>query len=120
MLGRFAGRHAEDEIAAPALGIGMFGARLDRVDVSIAVIGLAGALRVQTVGSTNPRQYTLDVSVLILAMLVVGGMRTVSGAVVGTVIITVGNEIVPPTRRSAAARSSSASRPVPRGGAAGS
>jgi branched-chain amino acid transport system permease protein len=31
--------------------------------------------------------------VLLLAMLVVGGMRSVSGAVVGTVLITVGNEI---------------------------
>ena len=52
----------------------------------------AGALRVQTIGSTNPRQYTLDAAVLVLAMLVVGGMRTVTGAVAGTVIITVGNE----------------------------
>ena len=56
------------------------------------MIGLAGSLRVQTIGSTNPRQYTLDAAVLVLAMLVVGGMRTVTGAVVGTVIITVGNE----------------------------
>ena len=70
----------------------MFGARLTAWTVSIAVMGLAGALRVQTIGSTNPRQYTLDAAVLVLAMLVVGGMRTVTGAVVGTVIITVGNE----------------------------
>jgi branched-chain amino acid transport system permease protein len=47
---------------------------------------------VQTIGSTNPRQYTLDAAVLVLAMLVVGGMRTVTGAVVGTVVITAGNE----------------------------
>ncbi len=90
--GRFAVATREDEIAAPSLGIGMFGARLTAWTVSIAVIGLAGALRVQTIGSTNPRQYTLDAAVLVLAMLVVGGMRTVTGAVVGTVIITVGNE----------------------------
>ena len=47
----------------------------------------------QTIGSTNPRQYTLDAAVLVLAMLVVGGMRTVTGAVAGTVIVTVGNEM---------------------------
>ena len=90
--GRFAVATREDEIAAPSLGIGMFGARLTAWTVSIAVIGMAGSLRVQTIGSTNPRQYTLDAAVLVLAMLVVGGMRTVTGAVVGTVIITVGNE----------------------------
>ena len=90
--GRFAVATREDEIAAPSLGIGMFGARLTAWTVSIAVIGLAGSLRVQTIGSTNPRQYTLDAAVLVLAMLVVGGMRTVTGAVVGTVIVTVGNE----------------------------
>ena len=90
--GRFAVATREDEIAAPSLGIGMFGARLTAWIVSIAVIGLAGSLRVQTIGSTNPRQYTLDAAVLVLAMLVVGGMRTVTGAVVGTVIVTVGNE----------------------------
>jgi branched-chain amino acid transport system permease protein len=90
--GRFAVATREDEIAAPSLGIGMFGARLGAWTVSIAVMGLAGSLRVQTIGSTNPRQYTLDAAVLVLAMLVVGGMRTVTGAVVGTVIVTVGNE----------------------------
>ena len=49
---------------------------------------MAGALRVQSIGSTNPKQYTLDIGVLMLAMLVVGGMRTVTGAFVGTVLVT--------------------------------
>ena len=91
-----AGRQAvatrEDELAAPALGISLFGTRLVAWTVSIALVGLGGALRVQTIGSTNPKQYTLDVTVLLLAMLVVGGMRTVTGAVVGTVLVTIGNE----------------------------
>ena len=91
--GRFAVATREDEIAAPSLGIGMFGARLTAWTVSIAVDRPRRAHSAcQTIGSTNPRQYTLDAAVLVLAMLVVGGMRTVTGAVVGTVIITVGNE----------------------------
>ncbi len=61
--------------------------------MSIAVVGVAGALRVQSIGSTNPKQYTLDIGVLLLAMLVVGGMRTVTGAFVGTVLVTAGNEV---------------------------
>ncbi|MEO6654036.1 MAG: branched-chain amino acid ABC transporter ATP-binding protein/permease [Ilumatobacteraceae bacterium] len=91
--GRFAVATREDEIAAPSLGIGLFGSRYVAWIVSIGLVGLAGALRVQAIGSTSPKQYTLDVTVLLLAMLVVGGMRTPTGAVVGTILITVGNEV---------------------------
>jgi len=61
--------------------------------VSMVVIAIAGSLRSLSLGSVNPRQFTLDTSILILVMLVVGGMRTPSGAVVGTVLITAGNEM---------------------------
>jgi branched-chain amino acid transport system permease protein len=91
--GRFSIATREDEIAAPALGIGLFSSRYAAWIVSMGLVGLAGALRVQTIGSTSPRQYTLDVTVLLLAMLVVGGMRTPTGAVVGTILVTVGNEV---------------------------
>jgi branched-chain amino acid transport system permease protein len=91
-VGRFAVATREDEIAAPAIGIDRFWPRWTAWVVSIAIVALAGALRVQVVGSTNPAQYTLDVGVLLLAMLVAGGMRTVTGAFVGTVLITSGNE----------------------------
>ena len=112
--GRFAVATREDEIAAPSLGIGMFGARLTAWTVSIAVIGLAGALRVQTIGSTNPRQYTLDAAVLVLAMLVVGGMRTVTGARRRHGDHHRGQRDVPPARRSSAPRHRALPRPVPR------
>ncbi|CAN5732701.1 branched-chain amino acid ABC transporter ATP-binding protein/permease [soil metagenome] len=90
--GRFAVAARDDEIAAPAIGIDMFWPRWTAWVVSVALVALAGALRVQMIGSTNPKQYSLDVGILLLAMLVVGGMRTVSGAFVGTALITVGNE----------------------------
>jgi branched-chain amino acid transport system permease protein len=92
-VGRFAIATREDEIAAPAIGIDLFWPRLVAWTVSVAIVALAGALRVQAVGSTNPKQYTLDVGVLLLAMLVVGGMRTVTGAFVGTALVTAGNEV---------------------------
>jgi branched-chain amino acid transport system permease protein len=92
-VGRFAAATRDDEIAAPAIGIDRFWPRWTAWVVSIALVAAAGALRVQAVGSTNPDQYTLDVGVLLLAMLVAGGMRTVTGAFVGTLLITIGNEI---------------------------
>jgi branched-chain amino acid transport system permease protein len=92
-IGRFAVATREDELAAPALGIRLFTSRYAAWVVSIAVIALGGSLRAQSLGSVNPKQFTLDAGILILVMLVVGGMRTLTGAVVGAVLITAGNEL---------------------------
>ncbi len=92
-IGRFAIATREDELAAPALGIRLFTSRYAAWVVSIGLLALGGSLRAQSLGSVNPKQFTLDSSILILVMLVVGGMRTVSGAVLGTVLITAGNEL---------------------------
>jgi len=92
-IGRFAAATREDELAAPALGIRTFSARYGAWVVSMAVIGLGGAMLVLSLGSVNPRQFTLDRSILVLAMLVLGGMRSITGAVTGTVLVTAGNEV---------------------------
>jgi branched-chain amino acid transport system permease protein len=92
-IGRFAVATREDELAAPALGVRLFTARYSAWVVSMALIGLGGAMLVLSLGSVNPKQFTLDRSILILAMLVLGGMRTVTGATVGTLLVTAGNEL---------------------------
>jgi branched-chain amino acid transport system permease protein len=92
-IGRFTIATREDELAAPAMGIRLFSSRYAAWVVSMVVIAIGGSLRAQSLGSVNPRQFTLDASILILVMLVVGGMRTPSGAVAGTVLITAGNEL---------------------------
>ena len=92
-IGRFAIATREDELAAPALGIRLFTSRYASWLVSMALIALGGSLRAQSLGSVNPKQFTLDAGILVLVMMVVGGMRTVSGAVLGTVLITAGNEL---------------------------
>ena len=92
-IGRFAIATREDELAAPALGIRLFTSRYAAWLVSIALIAFGGSLRAQSLGTVNPKQFTLDAGIVVLAMVVVGGMRTVSGAVLGTVVITTGNEV---------------------------
>ena len=91
-LGRFAVATREDELAAPALGVRLFTARYGAWVWSMVLMGLGGAMLVLSLGSVNPRQFTLDRSILVLAMLVLGGMRTVTGGVVGTVLVTAGSE----------------------------
>ncbi len=92
-VGRFSIATREDELAAPALGIRLFTSRYVAWVVSIGLTALGGSLRAQSLGSVNPKQFTLDAGILVLVMLVVGGMRTISGAVLGTVLITAGNEL---------------------------
>ncbi len=92
-IGRFAVATREDELAAPALGIRLFTSRYAAWTVSIGLIAFGGSLRAQSLGSVNPKQFTLDAGILILVMLVLGGMRTISGAVLGTVLVTAGNEL---------------------------
>ena len=91
--GRLAVATREDELAAGAMGIEVFTPRLIAFVVGGAVVTLGGVLRVQSLGSIGPSQFSFEFTILILAMLVVGGMRTVTGAIVGTVFITVGKEV---------------------------
>ena len=59
-IGRFAIATREDELAAPALGIRLFSSRYAAWVVSIGLIALGGSLRAQSLGSVNPKQFTLD------------------------------------------------------------
>ena len=92
-IGRFAQAGREDELAAGAMGIDLRVARFAALVVSAGVVGLGGAMRSQSLGTVNPSQFSFEVSVLVLGMLVVGGMRTISGAIVGTVLVTVGKDL---------------------------
>ncbi len=92
--GRLALATREDELAASAMGIDVFRPRLVAFVVSGAVVALGGVLQTQSIGSLGPRQFAFEPTILIMAMLVVGGMRTVTGAVIGTAFITFGKEIM--------------------------
>jgi branched-chain amino acid transport system permease protein len=91
--GRLAVATREDELAAGAMGIEVFTPRLVAFVVSGGLVAFGGILRVQSLGSIGPSQFSFEFTILILAMLVVGGMRTVTGAIAGTVFITVGKEV---------------------------
>ncbi|MDH5291912.1 MAG: branched-chain amino acid ABC transporter ATP-binding protein/permease, partial [Acidimicrobiia bacterium] len=92
-VGRFAQAGREDELAAGAMGIDLRVTRFAALVVSAGLVGLGGAMRSQSLGTVNPTQFSFELSVIVLAMLVVGGMRTISGAIVGTVLVTVGKDV---------------------------
>ena len=76
-----------DEISAKANGISIPKYRMLAFAVSGFVGGIGGALQAFKVEIVTPGSYDFWVSVLILSCIVLGGMGSLRGAVVGTVIL---------------------------------
>jgi branched-chain amino acid transport system permease protein len=77
----------EDEAAARAVGIGITSERTAAYVLSAFINGIAGGLFAQFYGTFNPSAFFIDVTFLTVAMLVVGGVLSLSGAVVGALFI---------------------------------
>lgn len=77
----------EDEIAATASGVSVYWTRLIAFTLSGSVMGLAGVLHAHFLGTVSIDTFFLNLTFLTLAMLVVGGMRSLAGAVVGVVVV---------------------------------
>ena len=84
----------EDEVAAKAVGIRVWWERGVAWAISAFVVGVAGSLFAQFAGSVNPDTFFLDITFLAISMLVVGGLTSVSGAVTGTLALTVALELL--------------------------
>jgi branched-chain amino acid transport system permease protein len=77
----------EDPAAARAAGIDIHRQRLFAFTLSGALSGFAGGLYVHLLGSIATNQVYLDLTFLTLAMLVVGGISSLFGAVIGAIAI---------------------------------
>jgi branched-chain amino acid transport system permease protein len=92
-IGRWAKAAREDDTAANILGVDARWPRMVALLLSVAMMALGASLKVQDIGSMTPRLMFFDLTLLILAMLIVGGRRSVTGALLGVLIITIGNEV---------------------------
>lgn len=79
----------EDDACADAMGIDVGRLKLQVFSVACALAGIAGALFAHTTGYISPQSFQFGESILILAMVVVGGLGSVYGSVIGAVILTV-------------------------------
>lgn len=84
----------EDEVAARSAGIHIPTLRLIAWVISAFLLGIGGALYSSFLGVISVNAFYLDLTFITLAMLVVGGMRSISGAVVGVVAISAFTEIM--------------------------
>ena len=86
-LGRQLRATREDPAAAQAAGIDVHRQRLWAFTLSGALSGFAGGLFVHYAGTINVEDVYLQLTFLTLAMLVVGGMGSLWGAVVGALLV---------------------------------
>lgn len=81
-------RAARDEaIAASASGVDITRERLRAFVISGLIIGFSGALYAHFLGVVNPDAFYLGLTFITLSMLVVGGMNSLTGAVMGVVVL---------------------------------
>ena len=77
----------EDERAAEAMGVNVFGLKLLAFAVGAFLAGLAGTIKAHQDTSVSPDQYIFLESAFLLAAVVLGGMGTVMGVLVGATIL---------------------------------
>jgi ABC-type branched-subunit amino acid transport system ATPase component/ABC-type branched-subunit amino acid transport system permease subunit len=73
----------DTEATAPMLGINVRRYKLLAYAVSGAIVAFAGALDAYYLGAVSAESFTLNLSIVYLAMIVVGGMGSPMGAVAG-------------------------------------
>ncbi len=78
----------DDSYAASAIGVNIIQVRWMAFVLSAFVAGFGGGLWAHFITSFSPYAFYLTTTFTILAMLVVGGPLGVSGAVIGTVVVT--------------------------------
>ncbi len=77
----------EDRWAAQSIGIEVMPARLLAFVVSAFFTAVAGALYGHFITSFSPTVFYFDLTFRVITMLVVGGMGSVSGSVIGTLLV---------------------------------
>jgi branched-chain amino acid transport system permease protein len=82
----------EDNVASLAIGLGSYKVRLLAFILSAAVVGVAGSLDASFLGVVSPDAYFIPATFGALAMLVLGGMQSLEGAVFGTIVLTIARE----------------------------
>ncbi len=84
----------EDELAARSMGINTTGMKLLAFAMGASFGGIAGGVFASIQGFIDPESFTLTQSVMILAMVVLGGMGNIWGVIIGAVLLSFVPEIL--------------------------
>ena len=89
----------ENLIAARGIGVNVLNTRLRAFVVSAFLTGVAGSLLAHQIGTVAPSAFYFSTTFNIIIMVVLGGMGSISGAVIGAIIMTVTPELLRPLER---------------------
>jgi branched-chain amino acid transport system permease protein len=83
----------EDEVAAAAMGVPVVRMKLTAFVIGACTAGVGGVVFAQQINTISPGTFGIIQSVLILCMVVIGGMGSIPGALLGAAIIVLVPEI---------------------------
>ena len=83
----------EDEIAAAAMGVPVFRMKLAAFAIGACTAGVGGVVYASQVGFINPPTFNIFQSILILTMVVIGGMGSIAGSIIGATVVVLLPEI---------------------------
>lgn len=86
-LGRAWTAIRDDEDVAQALGINLINVKLLAYGLGAAFAGLAGSIFATMLGSIYPHSFQLIISINILALIIVGGMGSLPGVALGSLVL---------------------------------
>lgn len=84
----------DQDIAAEVMGVNLFRYKLLAFAISSFMVGLAGALTAIHSTAISFERFTIDVSIAYLAMIIIGGLGSISGAIYGAAFIEILPEIL--------------------------
>jgi branched-chain amino acid transport system permease protein len=84
----------EDETAAAAVGINTTAAKLWAFAIGASFSGFAGSLFASLQGAVFPNTFLFTQSILVLAMVIIGGMGTLWGPLIGAAVMVVLPELL--------------------------
>ena len=79
----------EDEVAAEAMGINTFRMKLWAFAFGASTAGIAGVMHATRTNFVSPNSFQIITSILVLAMVVLGGMGSMIGPIVGAAAIVI-------------------------------
>lgn len=77
----------EDEDVAEAMGINLINTKLLAFGIGAGLSGLAGAIFAAKLTSIFPHSFNLIISINILSLIIIGGMGSLPGVVVGAIVL---------------------------------
>jgi branched-chain amino acid transport system permease protein len=78
----------DSDIAAECIGINLTYYKTLAFAVSAFYTGIAGGLMAYVLGFVNPHTFNIMISILFLAMVVVGGLGSILGSIMGAILVT--------------------------------